>query len=504
MINAVIGSKGDMGKHLLVPLLSKLGKIREAGRNSPKEDWQRVWESDVIWLSIPRSEIPGVIKDIKLKPSQLLVEICSIKRGVGELFEDKGAVLSLHPLHGPHIPFSGQKWAVIESSGLNHPKAREILEFLESQKIQMLEPVSETEHDFMMSIVLSLPEAMTVVMDGVIEEHSKKNNQKRPSIEKIMEWAVPASNALFGSYIRAIDSSADWLREELVNKSFGGLNDSMAKALGALSKKLDDKTMSESLRAQRADLEKLPTEERARVKQWIEAWFTDATQKIMGFRGRKSIVPNFVIQKSDGLKEVLETSKKPLRVAIHGIEGSFTHESSLRLCDELKVPRTQISPAYLVEAQKVIQSVLDGQTDLGIFAVANSGSGVYVGSFEAMSKNNFKVLGIYGMEIIQCLLAPMHTKDISEIKTVIGHPQAVKQCQRTFESKYPHIKLQPGTDADDTALCAKRLSEGQYPAGTATLASELAAKTYGLRILEKGLQHDPYNTTSFVVITCSD
>src|SRR3989338_5526938 len=89
--------------------------------------------------------------------------------------------------------------------------AKQILDFLRGQGIQILEPVSENEHDFMMGVVLSFPEILTIVIDEVIDKYAKINKVAKPSMEKIMEWAVPASNALFSFYIRSIDSSANWL-----------------------------------------------------------------------------------------------------------------------------------------------------------------------------------------------------------------------------------------------------------------------------------------------------
>jgi len=60
--------------------------------------------------------------------------------------------------------------------------------------------------------------------------------------------------------------------------------------------------------------------------------------------------------------------------------------------------------------------------------------------------------------------------------------------------------LSPGEDSDDTALCAKRIAQGEFPKSTATLASQVAGKLYGLNILEYGMHHDPFNTTTFLII----
>ena len=104
------------------------------------------------------------------------------------------------------------------------------------------------------------------------------------------------------------------------------------------------------------------------------------------------------------------------------------------------------------------------------------------------------------MEILQCLISHPSIKSLEEVKEVFGHPQAVSQCKRTFAEKYPGIKLVEGKDNDDTALCVKQIAEGKWPRTTATLASQEAAKIYNLPILEYGMHHDPFNTTTFLVI----
>lgn len=500
MTNAIIGAKGDIGKNLLVPLLKKIGKVREIDKNSNSKELQNAWQADVIWLCVPRDEIPKVIKNRKINSNQLVIDVCSIKRGVLKVISPIGNHLSLHPLHGPYIPLNGQKWALIKTKSIKHKHAKKILDFLKNQGIQILKPVGEKEHDFMMGVTLSFPELLTIVMDEIIEKYAKFNKISKPSIEKIMEWSVPASNALFSAYIRSVDSSADWLRNEIILGSYGDLVGVTKKALLNLSKDLEKSFIKKSLNLQRNKINKLSGQERARVKQWIERWFTDATQKMFSFHQKKDVKPNLVIQKMLPVEKIFPQSKKKIKVGIHGIEGSFSHESLLRLCEELGVSNSMITPVYLIEAENVINSVLTGQIDRGIMAVANSGSGAYISSFEIMSQNRFDILGIYGMEIMQCLIADNKIKDISEIKEVFGHPQAVSQCKRTFAEKYPNIMLISGEDSDDTALCVKKIAEGKLPRITATLASQLAAKKYGLKILEYGMHHDPFNTTTFLVI----
>jgi len=490
-----------MAKNLLSPLLSQLGQIILVDKDSPSEAWEKVWKSDVIWLSIPRDEVPKILKNINLNGSQLIIDICSIKRRLHEAVKPTGAFhLSLHPLQGPYVPLNGQKWVVIRKKDAEkNEKAVEILSFLKKQGISFIDCKTEDEHDFMMGITLSMPELLTVVIASLLSQYSKDCGQKRPSMEKITEWAVPASNALFASYVHAINSSAGWLRKDLLLGAHGNLVESARKTFESLGK-ITAEEIAEKLSKQKEFVRSLPLEERKRVRQWIERWFVDSTQKIFSFHKRISMKPKLKIQYTADPKEIFPVDEGMVSVGIHGIEGCFTHESALRLCEDLGIDTSKINFKYLIDAEHVIKAVNSGEIDRGVFCIANSGSGAYVSSIQMMGEYHFDVLALYGMEILQCLMADPSIKKVIEIKEVFGHPQAVSQCERTFAEKYPGIKLTKGTDADDTALCAKKIAQGKFPKTTATLASQIAAKLYGLNILEYGMHHDPFNTTTFVVV----
>jgi len=154
---------------------------------------------------------------------------------------------------------------------------------------------------------------------------------------------------------------------------------------------------------------------------------------------------------------------------------------------------------FLITAENVLKALNEGKIDRGVFAMANSGLGAYVSSMEPMGKYNYKVLAVYGMKIMQCLLAHPDF-DPDSVAEVFGHPQAVSQCKRTLAEKYPQLKLVYGKDEDDTALCAKKIATGELSKTTATLASQVAARLYNLNILSYNMHHDPFNTTTFLIV----
>src|SRR5687767_9807995 len=109
--HGIIGAAGDMGKSLLNLLSDNDGRVVGVDTSLAESDWDALWKSDVIWLAISRNAVDGVIGNRRILSSQLVIDICSLKRGVSTLVTSSGAThLSLHPMHGPNIRRDRQKW----------------------------------------------------------------------------------------------------------------------------------------------------------------------------------------------------------------------------------------------------------------------------------------------------------------------------------------------------------------------------------------------------------
>ena len=497
---SIIGANGDMGK-FLVSFMSPLGEILAITRKSSKiEDWDRAWEADIIILSVPRDVIDILVKDKKLSSEQLIIDICSIKRNLSQVIKKTGAThLSLHPLHGPNIPLNGQRWVIIKSdkSVLENLNVAVVLEYFGKKEISLLEAKSENYHDFMLALTLSMPELLTVVIDNLNEQYIKDSGFEKPARSELNKWSVPASNALYGAYYHIINSTSSWLRKDILCKAHNNLLKSTEKVFKELST-LSEDTVEIAFAKQEKDAETLSSEERINIKLWIENWFSDSTKTIF-LEKDFSVKPEIIIQYSKRVEEIFPKTKDKTKVGIHGIEGCFTHESILRFCEKNKFDKDKLDLKFLITTENVLDALAKGKIDRGVFAMANSGSGAYVSSMGPMGKYNYDVLAVYGMKIMQCLV--VHSEaSLESIDEVFGHPQAVSQCKRTLMEKYPQLKLVYGKDDDDTAICAKKIASGEIPKTTATLASQIAAKLYNLNILSYNMHHDPFNTTTFLVV----
>jgi len=86
-------------------------------------------------------------------------------------------------------------------------------------------------------------------------------------------------------------------------------------------------------------------------------------------------------------------------------------------------------------------------------------------------------------------------QSIKDIRTVRSHPMALAQSSEFFE-KNPH--LEP-LETTDTAESAREIAENRMT-GVGAVASELAAKLYGLEILEARIENLKANYTRFFMV----
>ena len=88
---------------------------------------------------------------------------------------------------------------------------------------------------------------------------------------------------------------------------------------------------------------------------------------------------------------------------------------------------------------------------------------------------------------------------LKTINQIYSNPQAFAQCRLWLESNLPSAKLMP---MSSTADAARHVAEHQqFKNETACLASILASKAYGLKVMAPSIEDQVNNTTRFIVIS---
>ena len=180
-------------------------------------------------------------------------------------------------------------------------------------------------------------------------------------------------------------------------------------------------------------------------------------------------------------------SSDGVKVAFQGIKGANSYEAARQLFPnaELKNTRTFEDVFEAVDSEKVT---------FGILPVENSTAGSVSAVYDLILKHRFYIVGALDMPIEHCL-GGLRQSTLDDIEIVWSHPQALSQCENYIARKnfIPVPKANTAVAARDVAK-EKRLN-------VAAICPPEAAKEYGLQILDRNLQDNPYNTTRFIVIS---
>ncbi len=180
------------------------------------------------------------------------------------------------------------------------------------------------------------------------------------------------------------------------------------------------------------------------------------------------------------------------RVAIQGIRASFHEEAAFRYFGE------DIETIECNSFKKTFEALKHGEADYVVMAIENSIAGSLLPNYSLLLNYTFPVIGEVYLPI-QLHLMALPGVAFEDVKTAMSHPIAIRQCVDFFDD-YPQIKVVEG---NDTAACAKRIRDEQLT-DTVAIANTLAAKMYGLEILERRIESNKKNFTRFLILTTHD
>ncbi len=145
---------------------------------------------------------------------------------------------------------------------------------------------------------------------------------------------------------------------------------------------------------------------------------------------------------------------------------------------------------------EVFGAVEKGEVQSGIVPVENSLEGSVGETYDLLRTTHIKVCGEINLRVVHCLIAHPNT-DPSRIRVVYSHPQALGQC-RSFLEKH-HLKPRPTYDTAGSVMMLKKASKA-----SAAIASNHAAKIYGMKILKEGIEDSHNNYTRFFILSKRD
>ena len=182
----------------------------------------------------------------------------------------------------------------------------------------------------------------------------------------------------------------------------------------------------------------------------------------------------------------LETKKA--RVVFQGAEGAYSQMAMEKYFGK------EVNAYHVDSFRDAMGALEEGSADFAVLPIENSTAGIVTQIYDLLVEFENYIVGEQIIQIEHCLMAvPGTTMD--QIDTVFSHPQSLMQSAK-FLNEHPDWQQ---VSMQNNAFAAKKvLEDGKH--NQAAIASEHAAKTYGLEILEKGINQSQTNSTRFIIV----
>jgi prephenate dehydratase len=185
------------------------------------------------------------------------------------------------------------------------------------------------------------------------------------------------------------------------------------------------------------------------------------------------------------------TADSPTKAAFQGEIGAFSEEAVFALYES-----AEVLPLPSFEA--VFEAVAEGRADRAVIPIENSLFGSVHANYDLLREHELAIVGELNLRIRHHLMA-LAGVEASGIRRVYSHPQALGQCQAYLRNHLSSAEVVP---AYDTAGAAKMVAEAGLR-DAAAIASERAAREYGLDILAAGIESNHQNYTRFLALAPS-
>lgn len=178
-----------------------------------------------------------------------------------------------------------------------------------------------------------------------------------------------------------------------------------------------------------------------------------------------------------------------IRVVYQGVEGAYSHAATLQYFG------TDISCYHVVTFEDAMKEVESGRADYAVLPIENSSAGAVIDNYDLLMKYNNYIVAETFLTVNHALLGLKDSKS-EDIRTVFSHPQALMQCSEFLNANRDWKQI----SVENTAAAAKKIIEEGDPT-QAAVASETAARLYGLKVLNSSINHNKSNTTRFIILS---
>ena len=175
------------------------------------------------------------------------------------------------------------------------------------------------------------------------------------------------------------------------------------------------------------------------------------------------------------------------RISFQGVDGAY---SQLAVQDFFLGAKTLPCKTFEI----ALNEAELGNVDYAMIPIENSAAGRVADIHRLIPKSNLHINFEHFQKVEHKLLIHPESK-IENIKNILSHEQALAQCSDKIQRLDLNILI-----GADTAGSAKTISDEKI-LDTAAIASSLAGKTYGLKVVDENFANSLNNITRFYVMS---
>lgn len=467
----VIGGRNGIGK-VFVDFFSQKFKGRKeilfSGRNTELTNKDIIDQCDLVIFSVPIAKTDAVIRENieHARKGQIWMDFTSIKQTpVKAMLESVAEVCGAHPLFGPLPNVIGQK-LVLCRERISNENWSEICKMFSD--FEILETTAK-KHDEIMGIIQNLSHFSDFVLGKTLKDANI-------DLEEILRFSSPPYRVKLDLLARIFAQNPELYADiSSYNEEGRRFEKEFLKATEFFKEKIEEKDR------------KAISEEFKSIQDFLGHEFCaknlQRSQKLLDYE-------NSTIQRSESVPKIAAEVVVSSKWAIFGQEFSHTDEASLFFRKE------DDSVIYFRNIFEIFNTVEAGNAEYGLVPYENSTKGsIFETLDELFDHKGLQVVGAYENDISQNLLG-IPGSTISEIKTIVSHPQALAQSQKFLRKNAPDAQF---SNRRSTVIASQEVVYDR-DSKKASIGSKLLAEKLGLEILAKDMQVGE-NKTRFIVIS---
>ena len=186
--------------------------------------------------------------------------------------------------------------------------------------------------------------------------------------------------------------------------------------------------------------------------------------------------------------EVPSIEKEKVRVVFQGVEGAHSEAAMRAYFGD------RVNSFHVASFREAMEAIEEGMADFAVLPIENSSAGIVSEIYDLLVEFENYIVGEQVLKIESCLMGVKGAK-LSDIQAVYSHPQALMQTARYLEEHgWQQISM------SNTAAAAQMVAREQDKS-RAAIGNSLAARLYGLDILEPEISYNSSNSTRFIIVT---